>query len=182
MAKYWHLMGVMALSACSQPAPEKLKVEPALALTGRVVDGAEIIDANAEKKLTDQLAVAEQSYGPQLVIVTTKSLKGQDINDYGRELGNAWGIGDKRRNDGLLLIIAPNEQMTRIEVAKGLEASFTDDFAKSVIDQNLLPHFKAGRFQQGIEDGVERLIDKMQTAPTKATNDNALPKTEKDAA
>lgn len=182
MAKYWLLLSFMALSACSQPVAEKLKAEPALALTGRVVDGADIIDAGVEKKLTDRLATAEQSFGPQLIVVTTKSLNGQKISDYGRQLGNAWGIGNNGRNDGLLLIIAPNEKVTRIEVGKGLEASFTDAYAQTVINDALLPNFKAGRFQQGIEAGVDRLIDKMRMAPTKPVNDNAPPKAAKDAA
>jgi uncharacterized protein len=171
MTRFQLLLGCLALSAC---APEAAKQ--------RVSDGANILDAATEEALSARLARAERNYGPQLVVVTINSLKGQPIEEYSLELAKATGIGDKVRNDGLLLVVAPNERKTRIEVGTGLEASFTNAYAQSVVDEVLLPKFKAGRFQDGIEAAVNRLIAKMKEAPTNAANDNDRPAKQKDAA
>jgi uncharacterized protein len=171
MKKFQLLLGYLALSAC---APETAKQ--------RVTDGANILDAVTEEALSARLARAESNYGPQLIVVTTNSLNGQTIEDYSLELAMATGIGDKIRNDGLLLVVAPKQRKTRIEVGTGLEASFTNAYTQSVVDEALLPSFKTGRFEDGIEAAVNRLIAKMKEAPTKAANDNDRPTKQKDAA
>jgi uncharacterized protein len=165
------LLGILALSACG-PKPT----------TQWVSDGASILDEDIEQHLSERLASAERVYGPQLVVVTTSSLNGQSIEEFSLNLANASGVGDKMRNDGLLLVIAPNERKTRIEVGTGLESRFTNAYANEVIDQAMLPHFKAGRYGAGVEAAVDRLIAKMREAPTKSLNDNGAPAATKDAA
>jgi uncharacterized protein len=165
------LLGCLALSACG-PQP----------VTRWVNDGAGILDESVEQRVAARLASAEHIYGPQLVVVTTASLQGQNIEDYSLKLATASGIGDKARDDGLMLVIAPNERKTRIEVGTGLESSFTNAYAKSVIDEVLMPNFKTGRFEAGVEAAVDRLIAKMREAPTKASNDNGQIVSAKDAA
>ena len=100
-------------------------------LTGRVVDNAGILSAEAQQKLTAYLAEHEQQTGNQVVVVTLKDLAGTDIADYGYQLGRAWGIGQKGKNNGALILIAPNQRATRIEVGYGLEGTLTD--RKSVV-------------------------------------------------
>jgi uncharacterized protein len=172
----------LILASCSSGQSETSKTKAALPLTGRVVDAANILDTEIEKQLTTKLAFAETHYGPQMVVVTTPSLAGRRIEDYAFELGNAWGIGNAKREDGLLLLIAPNERQVRIEVGYGLEGSFSDVFSKKILDEMILPKFSAGDLPAGIVAGVDRMIEKMKAVPTLPVNDNELPKTKEDAA
>jgi uncharacterized protein len=158
------------------------KSKPALKLTGRVVDAANLLAPETEARLTAKLEAAEKAYGPQMVVATTPSLGGREIEAYSIDLARAWAIGDKKRNDGLVLLIAPTERMVRIEVGYGLEGSFSDAFAKSILDHNILPLFKGGQFDAGVEAGVDRIIAKMKAVPTLPANDNIVPVTKDKAA
>ncbi|MDX1704717.1 MAG: TPM domain-containing protein, partial [Altererythrobacter ishigakiensis] len=102
-------------------------------LTGRVVDAANIIDDATEAELAQELAALEAQSQRQLVIATIPDLQGYDITDYGYQLGREWGIGDAERNDGALLIVAPNERKVRIEVGYGLEGYLTDAYSALII-------------------------------------------------
>ncbi|MCB2079438.1 MAG: TPM domain-containing protein, partial [Novosphingobium sp.] len=88
-------------------APQTASAQDFPALTGRVTDAAGIIPADVEARLTGKLEALETESHRQLVIATIPSLQGYDIADYGYRLGREWGIGDKNRNDGALLIVAP---------------------------------------------------------------------------
>jgi uncharacterized protein len=138
-----------------------------IALTGRVVDNAGLLPEGTRKRLDLRLAALEQASGPQMVIVTVPDLKGMTIEAFGLALGNGWGIGDKVRNDGVLLIVAPNEHKTRIEVGKGLEATLTNPLCTRIIDEDMVPQFKAGAFEAGIEAGTKRIIDVLNAHPTR---------------
>src|SRR5437016_2830504 len=96
------------------------------ALTGRVVDEAHLLDANARSSIESKLADFESKTGDQLVVATLSSLQGYEIEDYGYRLGRAWGVGEKGKNNGAVLIVAPNEHRVRIEVGYGLEGTLTD--------------------------------------------------------
>ncbi len=130
---------------------------PALELTGRVVDAAAILSPEFEQSLTARLARLEEETQVQLVVATTPNLGGRDIDAYSFDLANAWGLGDVKRNDGLLLLVAPNERRVRIQVGLGLEASVRDEDAAAIIQNDILPHFRDGRFERGIDAGVEGL-------------------------
>jgi uncharacterized protein len=91
------------------------------ALTGRVVDEAAVLDQAAEARLTAKLADLEAKTTTQLVVVTLRSLQDYDIADYGYQLGRHWGIGQKGKNNGAMLMVAPTERKVRIEVGYGLE-------------------------------------------------------------
>ena len=109
------------------------------ALSSRVVDEADIIDAATEAELTQKLQALETQSQRQLVIATIPNLQGYDIADYGYQLGREWGIGDAERNDGALLIVAPNERKVRIEVGYGLEGYLTDAYSALIIQNAILP-------------------------------------------
>jgi uncharacterized protein len=127
-------------------------------LTGRVVDGAGVLDATARASLTDALASFESKTGDQLVVVTLKSLQETSIDEYGYQLGRRWQIGQKGRNNGVLLIVAPNERKVRIDVGYGLEGTLTDAIGRFIIETSILPRFKTGDFPGGIKRGVEDII------------------------
>jgi uncharacterized protein len=126
-------------------------------LTGRVVDQAGILPAHTKVSLDQKLAALERQSSDQLVVVTLPSLQGTDIADYGYQLGRAWGIGQGKLNNGVLLIIAPNERKLRIEVGYGLEGTLTDALSSVVIHDAILPKFREGDMPAGIEAGVDAI-------------------------
>ncbi len=131
------------------------------ALSGRVVDGANIIPPEIESQLDARLAGLETQSRRQLVVVTLPSLQGYEISDYGYQLGRHWGIGDKQRNDGALLIVAPKERKVRIEVGYGLEPVLTDGLSSLIISQQILPRFKAGDMPGGIVAGADAIVTQL---------------------
>jgi uncharacterized protein len=138
------------------------------ALTGRVVDDAHILSPATVSDLDAKLAALEAETSRQLVVVTLSSLQGYEISDYGYQLGRAWGIGQAKLNNGVLLIVAPNEHRVRIEVGYGLEPILTDALSELIIQQAVLPKFRAGDFNGGIEAGVEALVQQLSLDPSAA--------------
>ena len=132
-------------------------------LTGRVVDEAGILDAGTRAALDQKLADFEAKTTGQLVVVTLKSLQDTSIEDYGYQLGRHWGIGQKDKNSGALLIVAPNERKVRIEVGYGLEGNLTDAVSKLIIENSILPRFRASDFAGGINRGVDDIIQVLTT-------------------
>jgi uncharacterized protein len=128
------------------------------ALTGRVVDGAGLLDATTRAQLEKTLADLEARTTDQLVVVTLASLQGTSIEDYGYRLGRNWQIGQKDKNNGVLLIVAPNERKVRIEVGYGLEGTLTDAISSFIVQNSILPRFRAGDFTGGIRRGVEDIV------------------------
>src|ERR1700704_611117 len=128
------------------------------ALTGRVVDDANILDPQTRAVLTDKLAALEAKTTDQLVVVTLKSLQGTSVEDFGVELGRRWKIGQKDKNNGVLLIVAPNERKVRIEVGYGLEGALTDAVSRLIIENAITPRFRANDFPGGITRGVDDII------------------------
>src|SRR5262245_15370412 len=128
------------------------------ALTGRVVDDAGILDPATKTALERKLADFESKTTGQLVVVTLKSLQGTSIEDYGYQLGRQWQIGQKDKNTGALLIVAPNERKVRIEVGYGLEGTLTDAVSRLIIENSIIPRFRANDFADGINRGVDDII------------------------
>ena len=127
-------------------------------LTGRVVDEADLLPATARVALTETLAALEAKTTDQLVVVTLKELQGTSIEDYGYQLGRNWQIGQKDKNNGALLIVAPNERQVRIEVGYGLEGALTDALTRTIIETAILPRFRTGDFAGGINGGVASIV------------------------
>jgi uncharacterized protein len=141
------LVGALALAAPKFPE-----------LTGRVVDGAGLLSATARAALSDKLAAHEAQTSNQVVVVTVPSLDGYDIADYGYQLGRHWEIGQKDRNNGVLLVVAPNERKVRIEVGYGLEGALTDVLSHDIIQNRILPAFRVGNYEDGIVAGTEAIL------------------------
>ena len=132
------------------------------ALTGPVVDQANIIPDDEEVRLTQKLLALKQQSNRELQVVTLASLDGNDISDYGYQLGRAWGLGDKARGNAAILIVAPNERRMRVEVGYELEGTLTDGLSWLIISKVITPKFKAGDLPGGIEDGTDALIAQLQ--------------------
>ena len=143
------LLCIFALAAYALTFPE---------LTGRVVDDAGILDPATKAALESKLADFETKTTGQLVVVTLKSLQGTSIEDYGYQLGRHWQIGQKEKNTGALLIVAPNERKVRIEVGYGFEGTLTDAVSRLIIENAIIPRFRVNDFAGGINRGVDDII------------------------
>lgn len=141
------------------------------ALTGRVVDEANLMSRQQAQQLTQQLAAFEQRSGIQLVVVSIDSLDGETIEEYGYQLGRHWGIGQKGRDNGVLLLIAQAERKVRIEVGYGLEGALPDAIATNIIQSRILPAFKRGDMVAGIVAGSQGIL--LALAGQYQTMDNA---------
>lgn len=133
------------------------------ALTGRIVDDANIISRQTREQLEPRLADLEAKSGIQLVVATVPSLQGQEIEPYANQLFRFWKLGEKDRNNGVLLLVAPKERRVRIEVGYGLEGTLTDALAAVIIHNAITPRFKAGDFSDGIARGVDDIITVLTT-------------------
>jgi uncharacterized protein len=138
------------------------------ALTGRVVDAANILTPQDKAALTRKLDALQQQNSRQLVVATIPSLQRYDIADYGYKLGRAWGIGQKGANNGIILLVAPNDHKVRIEVGYGLEPIMTDALSQDIIDNQILPAFKRGDYAGGINAGVDSIVAQLQAPPEQA--------------
>jgi uncharacterized protein len=143
------VVGVLATAALALNFP---------ALTGRVVDEANVLDQATRNALTQKLADLETKTTDQFVVVTLKSLQGTSIEDFGYQLGRYWGVGQKGKNNGVLLIVAPNERKVRIEVGYGLEGTLTDALTKVIIEGAIVPRFRANDIAGGITRGANDVI------------------------
>ena len=142
-APRWLKLAALALAvspaaACRADAPAEAATAEApaqafLALTGRVVDAADVLSPAEEAALTEELAALERDTRVQFVVVSTPDLRGYDVREYTTLLGNAWGIGDRQRDDGLMLVVAPNERKVRIGTGLGLEKTLTDAECADVV-------------------------------------------------
>lgn len=130
-------------------------------LTGRVVDDADILSPGVQAELTQKLADLEARTSRQLVVVTLPSLQGYEIEEYGYQLGRAWGIGQKKLNNGALFIIAPHERRVRIEVGYGLEPVLTDALSSVILNETVLPKFRAGDMQGGVVAGTNAIVQQL---------------------
>lgn len=128
------------------------------ALTGPVVDDAHLLPRNVFDTLSQQLAAYAHNTGTQLVVVTLPTLKGYPIDMYGYQLGRHWGIGQKGKNNGALLIVDAGEKQMRIEVGYGLEGTLTDAQSFEIIHNIITPQFKQGHYAAGITAGVQAIL------------------------
>jgi uncharacterized protein len=146
---------LLAVVLITAPALADVQVP---ALSGRVVDQAGILNDSEEGRLTTKLKNLEDQSSIQLVVVTLPSLRGSPISDWGLALGRTWGIGQKGKDNGVLLIVAPNDRELRIEVGYGLEGTLPDATASAIIRNIIVPRFKSGDMADGISDGVDAII------------------------
>ena len=132
-------------------------------LTGRVVDQAGVISATAHGEIESKLKNLEDKSGIQLVVATVNSLQGGDIETYANELFRTWKLGEAKKNNGVLLLVAPAERKVRIEVGYGLEGTLTDALSQVITASAMVPRFRANDYSGGIERGVDGIISVLTT-------------------
>jgi uncharacterized protein len=151
----------LAVAAPGEAAQPAEVAAPPIPLAGRVTDEADILPAEDEARLTALSAKLEEATCHQMLFVTLSSLRGMAIEAMGMALGNGWGIGHEGHNDGLLLIVAPVEQRTRIELGLGTERLFTSAEAAEVLERDMLPAFSRQRYGDGLLGGGEAIASRL---------------------
>lgn len=127
-------------------------------LTGRVTDNAQILSAETRRSLTEILKKHEFSTSNQVAVLTVPTLDGQSIEDFAVAVFEEWKLGQKGKDNGILIVVAPNDRRMRIEVGYGLEGVVTDIMAGRIIRDIMTPKFKKGDFNGGITDGTNAVI------------------------
>jgi len=127
-------------------------------LTGRVVDNAEILAPATRDQLTATLKAREDASGDQIAVLTVPTIGDEAIEQYATRVFEAWKLGQKGKDNGVLVIVAPNDRKMRIEVGYGLEGTLTDVAASRIIRDRMTPRFKEGNYDRGISDGVNAII------------------------
>ena len=127
-------------------------------LTGRVTDNAQIVDEETRETLTECLKLHEDRTTNQVVILTIPTLDGESIEDYAFKVFQEWKLGQENKDNGILIVVAPNDRCMRIEVGYGLEATLTDLTANRIIQNIMTPKFRNEEYSSGILDGTQAVI------------------------
>lgn len=152
-------LALVCLLAVAGPASAQLFGPKLPKLTGRVVDQANVLSAEAKTRIEAELKDLEGHSSDQIVVVTVPSLDGLAIEDYSIRLAEAWKIGQKGTDNGVILLIAPAEHKVRIEVGRGLEGILTDTMSGLIIRNAITPAFRRGDIDGGVEAGVRDMKD-----------------------
>lgn len=146
--------------------------------TGYVVDQAEILSPETEQALAGMIEALDKKDSTQLAVLTIPTLKGDNLEMYALAVAETWGVGQKGKDNGALLLIAQKERKVRIEVGYGLEGRLTDLLAGRIIRNEITPRFKEGDFDGGVRAGVEAMIEAVkgehQATTESKTNPTAL--------
>ncbi len=127
-------------------------------LVGRVVDQTGTLSASSAEELQQSIRAFEARKGSQIAVLIVPTTDGEAIEQFSLRVAEAWKIGRKRIDDGVLLVVAKNDRHLRIEVGYGLEGALTDVTAKRIIDEIITPRFRNSDFTGGISAGVDRIM------------------------
>lgn len=165
-------IAALALLVAGPALAQEFKAPP----LARVVDQANALSPGTRAQLDRLLEAHELKSSDQVVVVTLASLGGRDIAEIGLQLGRAWKLGTKQNSNGVLLIVAPAERKVRIEIGYGLEGSLPDGRAFQIVQQEILPRFKAGDLDAGVLKGTVAILASIEgtyVAPKKASGADA---------
>jgi uncharacterized protein len=155
----------LALLAAAFPAAAEIPVPP---LTGPVVDEAGALDGAWAKRLSDLSRAARAQNGgagPQLQYLLVKTLDGEPIENYSMRVAEAWKLGTKGRDDGVLVVVAVKDRKVRIEVGGGLEGGLTDAQSGRIIRTAIVPAFREGRYGEGLHAAGQQILGALGALP-----------------
>src|SRR5512136_1845270 len=138
-------------------------------LTGRVTDDAQILSEETIKLLSESLKAHEERTTNQIAILTIPTLSGESIEDYAVRVFKEWKLGQKGKDNGILMVVVPNDRRMRIEVGYGLEGTMTDAMAGRIIRNIMTPKFKKGDYDGGISDGAQAVIGALEGGSVQET-------------
>jgi uncharacterized protein len=166
------LAALLVLSVAAGGVRAEVAVPP---LTARVIDLTGTLAPTERDQLEAKLAALEQRKGSQLAVLLVPTTAPEAIEQYGIRVADAWRLGRKGVDDGLLLLVAKDDRAVRVEVGYGLEGPIPDATANRVIDEFILPRFRQGDYAGGIGAGVDRLIGLVDGEPLPAPEPAAAP-------
>lgn len=155
---------LLVLAFAGTPAHAVLPPRP----DGPILDSAGVIPPDQEAALDARLRAYNRATGRSIVVATVDSLDGQEVDDYAQQLGEAWGIGGAKTEEGVLFLIAPKERKLRIHAARGVQDRLTDALSGRIIRDTVVPRFKAGDFGGGIAAGVDAIVTQLDRSPADA--------------
>jgi uncharacterized protein len=149
-------------------------------LTGPIVDEVGLLSRSTKEQLTHALQLARQKDGLQVQVFIVSSLQGVSIEELAIKVFDQWKLGDEKKDNGVLFLIAPNEKKLRIEVGRGLEGDIPDAIAKRIVADTVRPYFLRGEFSLGVVQGVSSILHYAQPDVDHATgqmgaNESAAP-------
>lgn len=162
MSTVWGRLVSLALGALVALGAPSVHAGDVPFLTGRVVDNAEILKPATRDKLTGVLKAHEQATGNQVAILTVPTIGGEPIEEYATNVFDSWKLGQKGKDNGVLVIVVPHDRKMRIEVGYGLEGTLPDVAASRIIRNVMTPAFKAGDYDKGVVDGVDAIIGQLE--------------------
>ncbi len=144
-----------------------------------VYDFAHMMNGMQKQQLEEKLIRYSDSTSTQIVVVTVNSLKGMDISQFAVELAHKWGIGQKGKDNGILILVSKNDRKITIQTGYGVESRLTDALSRRIIEQVIKPHFKKGDYFVGLDEGTTRIFQIMkgeyQADEQYSTNNDEVP-------
>ena len=159
----WLVLGLLVVFPVPSAAAAGIDVPY---LTGRVVDNANIMQADTRGRLAERLREHERTAGNQVVVLTVPTIGEASVEEYATKVFETWKLGQKDRDNGVLVVVVPQDRKMRIEVGYGLEASLTDATCGQIIRNVMTPSFKEGNYDKGIEDGIGSVIGLLEGTGT----------------
>ncbi|MSQ60689.1 MAG: YgcG family protein, partial [Betaproteobacteria bacterium] len=147
----------LVLWALALPVPGQ-ELQPVPDLRARVTDLTATLSASQQQELESRLAAYERGKGSQVAVLIVPTTKPEEIEQYSLRVVEKWKLGRERVDDGALLIVAKEDRRLRIEVGYGLEGVLNDATSKRIIDEAIVPRFRADDFAGGIQAGVDRML------------------------
>ena len=139
-------------------------------LTGRVVDNAEILKAATRERITALSKAHEDKSTDQIVVLTVPTLDGESVEEYAVRVFASWKLGQKGKDNGVLVLVAPQDRKMRIEVGYGLEGTLPDVAASRIIRNVMTPAFRANNYDDGIADGVAAIVAQLEGQKMEGAN------------
>ncbi len=141
-----HAFAGFTQDAIPQPSPARL-----------VVDYANLLSASEQASLEQKLVELDNNTSNQIVVLTVSTLKDMPIEDVAVKTFRSWGIGNKKTNNGILLLISSGDRKVKIEVGYGLEGAIPDVTAKDIINNSITPNFKKQQYYKGLNEAIDNL-------------------------
>lgn len=162
------VLAALAAVAAAPPAATAAAAKEVPFLSGRVVDEAGLLSAAARQRIDGELGALERETGDQVAVLILQSLGGEPLEEYSVKVAQTWKLGQKGKDNGILLLISRDDRKLRIEVGYGLEGTLTDLRSNEIIDQVIRPRFRQGDFDGGVEQGVDAIVKVLHGQPLPA--------------
>lgn len=158
------LLAVLALVPAGAALAQDFPPRP----EGPVFDGAGILDEPAEQALAERLVRYNRETGRAIVVATVESLDGLPVDMYAQQLAETWGVSGEETEEGVVMVVAPEERDAWITTGRGVQTTLTDAMAGRIFRDQMVPRFREGDYAAGIAAGVEGIVETLDMDPATA--------------